>query len=114
MDSVRATEAASAAVVKNPNTRVKLADIEDAIAGEYTFNAKEAVDALGMPALGALGVLTITVIVMKNGFTIIGKTAPADPENFDAELGRKFSREDAIRQIWPLMGFSLRDRLAAA
>jgi len=113
MDSVRATEAASAAVAKSPNTRVKLEDIEAAIAGEYTFNAKEAIDVLGMPALAALGVLTVTVIVMKNGFTVVGKTAPADPENYDAELGRKFSREDAIRQLWPLMGFSLRDRLAA-
>ena len=113
MDSVRATEAASAAVAKNPNTRVKLEDIEAAIAAENTFIVGEAVSALGQPSHEALGILTVTVITMKNGFTVIGKTAPADPANYSAELGYKFSREDAIRQLWPLMGFSLRDRLAA-
>ena len=30
-----------------------------------------------------------------------------------SELGRKLAYEDCIRQLWPLMGFSLRDRLAA-
>ena len=34
--------------------------------------------------------------------------------NFNAELGRKLAYEDAIRQLWPLMGFALRDKLAAA
>jgi hypothetical protein len=42
---------------------------------------------------------------------VIGKSAPASPENFNAELGKKFAYEDAVRQLWPLMGFALRDRL---
>lgn len=113
MESVRATEAASSAVAVSPNTRVKLADIEAAIAAENTFIVGAAVEALGQPAHESLHLLTVTVITMKNGFTVIGKTAPADPANYNAELGYKFSREDAIRQLWPLMGFSLRDRLAA-
>ena len=49
---------------------------------------------------------------MKNGFTLVGKSAPASPENFDPEKGREFAYQDAIRQAWPLMGFSLRDKLA--
>jgi hypothetical protein len=52
-------------------------------------------------------------LVLKNGFTVIGKSAPASAANFNAELGKKLAYEDAIRQVWPLMGFSLRDRLAA-
>jgi hypothetical protein len=48
---------------------------------------------------------------MRNGFTVIGKSAPASAANFNAELGKKLAYEDAIRQLWPLMGFSLRDRL---
>ena len=51
---------------------------------------------------------------MRNGFTIIGKSAPASPANFNAEFGQKLAYEDCIRQLWPLMGFSLRDRLAAS
>lgn len=49
---------------------------------------------------------------MNNGFTVIGKSVPASPANFDAQLGRKLAYEDAVRQIWPLMGFALRARLA--
>lgn len=92
--------------------RVRLQDIEDAIAGEYWMTADKAVNAEA-PAHPALPLLSIHILVMKNGFTVIGKSAPASPENFNAELGRKFAREDAIRQLWPLMGFSLRDKLAA-
>jgi hypothetical protein len=38
--------------------------------------------------------------------------ARASPENFNADLGRKFAYEDAVRQLWPLMGYALRDKLA--
>jgi hypothetical protein len=56
--------------------------------------------------------LSICLLVMKNGFVVIGKSAPASPENFNRELGKKFAYEDAVRQLWPLMGFALRDRLS--
>jgi len=50
--------------------------------------------------------------VTRNGFTLIGKSAPASPDNFDPVLGRKLAYEDAVRQLWPLMGYALRDKLA--
>lgn len=56
--------------------------------------------------------LTVCIVVLKNGFTIIGKSAPASPANFDAELGKKLAYEDCVRQIWPLMGYALRQKLA--
>lgn len=59
-------------------------------------------------------VLTICLLVLRNGFTVIGKSAPASPENFNVELGQKFAYEDAPRQLWPLMGYALRDRLREA
>jgi hypothetical protein len=31
-----------------------------------------------------------------------------------ASRSRALAYEDAIRQLWPLMGFALRDKLAAA
>lgn len=55
--------------------------------------------------------LTILVMTMKNGFVVIGKSAPADPLNFDESLGKKFAYEDAIRQLWPMFAFSLRDQM---
>lgn len=58
--------------------------------------------------------LTICILVLENGFTILGKSAPASAANFDAELGRKIARADAINQIWPLEGYLLRQTLFAA
>lgn len=55
--------------------------------------------------------MTICVAVMHNGFIVIGKTAPASPANFDPEVGKKLAREDCIRQIWPLLGFALRQEI---
>lgn len=57
--------------------------------------------------------LTMCVLTMKNGFHVVGESAPASRNNYRAELGRKFSYENAIRQLWKLEGYSLRDRLAA-
>lgn len=61
----------------------------------------------------ALNCLTICVLVLRNGYTIVGKSACASPENFNAELGRKIAREDARRQIWALEGYALRNKLAS-
>lgn len=58
-----------------------------------------------------LGLLTFCVLVLRNGFTVTGTSACASPENFDAEIGRKVARQDAVRQVWPLMGYQLRENL---
>jgi Phage protein (N4 Gp49/phage Sf6 gene 66) family len=55
--------------------------------------------------------MTILVMTMKNGFVVIGKSAPADPLNFDESLGKRFAYEDCVRQLWPLFAFSLRDQM---
>lgn len=59
-----------------------------------------------------LGLLTFCVLVLKNGFTVTGESACASPENFDAELGRKIARQNAVAKVWPLMGYELRTRIA--
>lgn len=107
MDSLKASEALSASGATHP--RVALADMEAAIATEHYVNAGNAVGE-GQFA-SPLGLMTICFLVLKNGFVVLGKSAPASPENFDEAKGRTFAREDAIRQLWPLMGFALRDRL---
>lgn len=60
----------------------------------------------------ALGLLTFRVLVLRNGFTVTGESACASPENFDAAIGRRIARENAVQKIWPLLGFRLRDKLA--
>jgi hypothetical protein len=64
--------------------------------------------------LGPLTLLTFCVLVLRNGFTVTGKSACASPENFDAEIGKKIAHEDAIQQMWPLMGYALKERLFQA
>ncbi|WP_017521953.1 Gp49 family protein [Pseudomonas nitroreducens] len=89
--------------------RITPADIESNISGEYFFTAASATQ--GCPQLPPLALLTFCVLVLKNGFTVTGESACASPENFDAELGQKIARQNAIQKIWPLMGYELRSKL---
>ena len=94
--------------------RITPDDIEANIAGEYFFNAGDAAypgDEVASP-YESLRLLTFCVLVLKNGFTVTGESACASPENFDAELGRKIARQNAVEKIWPLMGYELKCRLA--
>ena len=61
-----------------------------------------------MATCDALKLLTFCVLVLRNGFTITGESACASPENFDAELGKKIARANAINKVWPLMGYALK------
>jgi hypothetical protein len=95
--------------------RITPADIEANIASEHYLTVGSALAALGVcqsyetPA--SLNLLTICVLVLQNGFTVTGESACASPENFDAELGRKIARKDAVSKCWPLMGYELRSKL---
>jgi len=57
------------------------------------------------------GRTTICMLSLENGYTIKGISACVDASNFDIDLGRKYAHEDAIRQIWPLEGYLLAQRL---
>lgn len=96
--------------------RITPADIEAAIASEDYFTAADGV--LGKEGLeceqgNPLTLLTFCVLVLRNGFTVTGESACASPENFDAEVGRKIARANAVQKIWPLMGYELRSKLAS-
>lgn len=106
--------------------RVTPADIEAEIVSEHYFTAREGVlgelASDGVPpsiyekanaAPQSLGLLTFAVLVLRNGFTVTGESACASPENFNAEIGRRIARENAIEKMWPLLGFRLKDNLHA-
>lgn len=59
-----------------------------------------------------LPLLTFCVLVLRNGFTVTGESACASPANFDAEVGRKIARQNAVAKVWPLMGYALKERLS--
>ena len=100
--------------------RVTPADIEANIVGEHYFTASQAVAAVEgcvheigkSPDWGTLQLLTFCVLVLKNGFTVTGESACASPDNFDAEIGRKIARQNAVQKLWPMMGYHLKQKLA--
>lgn len=114
-ESLMATEAECALGRTAP--RVSLTDIEKNIymvGYARGSNIMFPGDTAEEVAYEATKSLTVCIMVLRNGFTIIGKSAPASPANFDAELGRKLAYEDAVRQVWPLMGYALRQSLHEA
>lgn len=54
---------------------------------------------------------TLCHLTLKNGYTVIGKSACVDPAKFDADVGARLARADAVRQIWPLEGYLLQQRV---
>lgn len=95
--------------------RITPQDIEANIAGEYFFTAADGIrgaNSLECERGDPLTLLTFCVLILKNGFTVTGESACASPENFDAELGRKIARQNAVQKIWPLMGYALKEQLS--
>ena len=101
--------------------RVTPTDIEVNIASEHYFvggdgiygDARKRGDESVQAFPQSLDLLTFCVLVLRNGFTVTGESACASPENFNAELGRKIARQNAVDKVWPLMGYALKERLAA-
>lgn len=105
--------------------RVTPADIEANIATEAYFTAHEGIEGARAAhgkyqlvrhneneAEGPMRRLTFCVLILDNGFTVTGESACASPENFDAEIGRKIARANAVDKVWPLMGYALKERLS--
>jgi Phage protein (N4 Gp49/phage Sf6 gene 66) family len=92
--------------------RITLKFIEASIIEKRFFNAGKLAryhdSDVGRPMIGShpLDVMTICILTMKNGFSVIGKSSPLSPENFNEDVGRKFSYEDCVRQLWPLYAFA--------
>ena len=100
--------------------RITPADIEANIISEHLFTAAQGDQQAQedeyegrsvQPKDNPLSLLTFCVLVLRNGFTVTGESACASPENFNAEIGRKIARENAINKVWPLMGYQLKEQL---
>lgn len=53
------------------------------------------------------GRTTICQLTLRNGFTVEGKSACVSLANYNKELGDALAKADAVKQIWPLMGYHL-------
>ena len=56
--------------------------------------------------------VTVCCLKLQNDYTVVGMSACASPENFDAEMGRKISRDKAAQEIWTLEAYLLKERLS--
>ncbi len=77
-------------------TRITLDDIEAKVVAENYVTQ---------------GMLTICILTLSNGYQVTGKSGCADPANYDAELGHRIARKNAINEVWPLEGYLLREQL---
>lgn len=101
--------------------RVTLAGIEAEILGEHYFTAAQGAghpEALNPRDFGdvpaGLGLLTFCVLRLRNGTKVVGINYGAiDPAQHSAERGREEARAQAVEKVWELLGFRLRDKLAA-
>lgn len=91
-------------------TKVTNVEIENEIMNEYYRNAGSAVKALeGSPLYN----VTLCFLHLRNGFVIVGKSACVVAANFNEDIGRQLAREDAVKQVWPFLGFRLADTLTS-
>jgi hypothetical protein len=115
MENVKRTEQIAKSG-PNKGPRVTLDDVLASIAEVHYLNAGDCLFKTGQikapydkhPAT----LLTICICVLQNNWIVIGKSAPASSLNFDPKVGAKLAHEDCVRQIWPLLGFNLRQELA--
>ena len=91
-------------------------DVEATIASEYYFTGAEALvgqtrDPEWQATPKNLDLLTLCVLVLKNGHTVSGEAYCADPAKFNAETGRIEARKVAINKLWPMVIYAERERL---
>jgi hypothetical protein len=79
--------------------KVTKEDIEDIITGVEYLRPKSA------------PTLTLCVMSLENGFTVVGESACAHPAAFDEAVGKKLAYEDAFRKVWAFEGYLLRQRM---
>ena len=97
------------AVRGSSDSRVYLAD-NSAMKGVYTSYSIIEEGNLDVAQVSRQ-LLTFCIITVQNGFTFVGKSACADPMNFNAEIGRRLAYEDAYRQVMSHEGYLLKENI---
>lgn len=58
-------------------------------------------------------VLRWAIITTKNGFAVTGKPSCAvSSENDNEAIGKQIALENAENELWPLMGYALKEKLS--
>ena len=84
-------------------------DIDGWTFGKYKSGSSVSHEDLQM-ASKALSLLTICVLVLRNGHTVTGESHCQDLAKFDAQIGRDEARKDAINKLWPMAVYAAREK----
>ncbi|QOR55739.1 MAG: hypothetical protein YHS30scaffold667_35 [Phage 65_10] len=58
-------------------------------------------------------VLRWAVLTTKSGYAVTGRpSVSVSPANDNAEVGESVAFDNAVNELWPLMGYALKERLA--
>lgn len=57
------------------------------------------------------GLLTICILTLENGFTVLGESACVSPLKYNKALGEQYSYKEAFEKIWLLEGYLLCEKL---
>lgn len=103
--------------------KVTIEEIEALIMDEYFFTGLQAVkgtmdmatdsaaDQLLTSLPSSVKTLTVCVLVLENGYSVVGMSNCIDPSNFNKETGRRIARENAVNEIWPLLGYQKKQEI---
>lgn len=57
-------------------------------------------------------VLRWAILTTQSGYAVVGRPSVAvSPENDNAQMGEKIALENSRNELWPLMGYELKQRL---
>lgn len=51
----------------------------------------------------------VCALTLNNDFVVVGKASCLSSTEFNPEIGKVKAREDAIRQLWELVGFGVKE-----
>jgi Phage protein (N4 Gp49/phage Sf6 gene 66) family len=96
------------------STNLTEKDVETQIVSEFSISAFDAFSKqpnVTDVAERALRCTTICVLILRNGFPIVGSSSCAAPENYDHTTGLAEAKADAMVKLWLCEEYSLRNRL---
>jgi Phage protein (N4 Gp49/phage Sf6 gene 66) family len=87
------------------------AEIDQMVVAQYFFcpwdMVKDRTDVQPV-VMAAMQCTTIAVLVLRNGFVLVGDSVCDNPEAYDQATGQKYATEDAKRPLWQLEAYQRR------
>lgn len=80
----------------------------------FPYMLDEAIDPAVPPQFHRFPGTTVTVclLTLRNGFTVVGESAAVSLANFNEDIGRTVAFKNAREKLWPLLGFALKEQIA--